>query len=489
MDSGTGLSELLKDLIYAARVAADGSPVLVDRSFLLTHVHFLGSTGSGKTSMGLVPLVEQIIRNGKSSVIMLNLKGRSLEGYSAMVAAQQELLARTGQSIPIKVFSLENGVRTHIFNPLLSPAWRRLSEVEKSEVLNNAYGLNFGQSYGAKWFGDSAAEFSLTSLLANPNTISFRNLLVEAQRILKSSRAGELPPEVKRAGIHAWLLTKRMAAVDALNLTQSPLEAPDALEHQIDLTECFSSPQLCYFNLPSMTAPNTAPAIARLVTHFLMTAGQYVENKVRVHLVIDEFQNMVSDSLEQVFAMARSLNISLILANQNMSDIHAKSRILANSIESNCHWRQWFSVKTREDIKALEELFGTREELKTSWTHTDKGTNTSQWIDDVPRVKSPDLQTISDNPNLSILHITGDRKGYGRYRGIPFVVRSEFHISKVEFERRERGPWPTDLPGMITGGTTHKPTAADESLDASDLGIDDKTATPKSSNFQSELFE
>lgn len=244
----TGPSELLKDSIYVGTVAADGSPVLVDRSLLLQHVHFLGSTGSGKTSMGLGPLVEQIIRNGKSSVIMLNLKGKSLEGYSAMVTAQQELLARTGQSIPIKVFSLENGVRTHIFNPLLSPAWRRLSEVEQSEVLNNAYGLNFGQSYGAKWFGDSAAEFSLTSLLANPNTISFRNLLVEAQRILKSSRAGELPPEVKRAGIHAWLLTKRMAAVDALNLTQSPLDAPDALEHQIDLTKCFSSPQLCYFN-------------------------------------------------------------------------------------------------------------------------------------------------------------------------------------------------------------------------------------------------
>jgi hypothetical protein len=49
---------------------------------------------------------------------------------------------------------------------------------------------------------------------------------------------------------------------------------------------------------------------------------------------------------------------------------------------------------------------------------------------------------------------TFDSSRYGQYRGVPFVVRSEFHISTEEYDRRKKYQWPTDLPGMMTGGTT-----------------------------------
>ena len=113
--------------------------------------------------------------------------------------------------------------------------------------------------------------------------------------------------------------------------------------------------------------------------------------------------------------------------------------------------------------------------------------STTARVEDVPRANISDLQTISDNPNLSILHITGDRKGYGKYRGIPFVVRSEFHISAKEYKQRENFDWPDDnLPGMMVGNTTSPdsgPSDTGAEVDFSDLHPEEPPSWGK------ELFE
>ena len=39
--------------------------------------------------------------------------------------------------------------------------------------------------------------------------------------------------------------------------------------------------------------------------------------------------------------------------------------------------------------------------------------------------------------------------GYAQYGGFPFVVESEFHIDREEYERRKAFPWPTDVLGTF----------------------------------------
>jgi hypothetical protein len=92
---------------------------------------------------------------------------------------------------------------------------------------------------------------------------------------------------------------------------------------------------------------------------------------------------------------------------------------------------------------------GTHEEVQVTHTHTDKGTNRSYKTDHVPRARTTDLHTISEHPNLTVLQVSGSGRAYARYRGIPFVCYSNYHISKEEFERRKQLGWPDDLPGMI----------------------------------------
>jgi len=477
---------LHRDSLYIGTVAADGSPVQVDRSLVMEHVHLLGATGAGKTSMGLVPLIEQLLRPGNASVIVIDLKGDSLELLAAAHAANVGLRNRTGRELPLRVFTLESGTKTFGFNPLLTTGWRQLSILERTDVICNALGLNYGLGYAREFFTSCNSAPILGGSLANPDAMSLRQLHRDVEHNLRSANPLAMMPEMKRSAMHAWYTLSRMAMLDAINVTGPRLDTPDVMDHQIDLASFYTIPQIAHFKLPVTTAPTTAPAIARLVAHFLLVAGKHVQRKNKVYLVVDEFQKMATEGLDQLFQMARSLDVGIVLANQSMSDLTAANVALAGSIEANCHWRQWFSIGNQSELEALSRLFGTREEVRYSTTYTNNGMASTARIEEVPRATLLDLQSFSDDPSLSILKITGDRKGYGKYRGIPFVVRSAFHITQAEYEQRKKYQWPDDWPGMMVGCVT--PPERGPHGDAAQVDFSDVKATEPES-WNSELFE
>ena len=477
---------LHRNSIFLGKVAIDGSPVQIDRSLICQHVHFLGRTGSGKTSMGLVPMTEQLIIPADASVIAIDLKGDSLELLAAMESARQQTKKRLGKEMPLRVFSMKNDVHTFGFNPFLTKGWKKLSILERTDIVCSALGIDYGSEYGKAFFSACNAALIIAANQENPDAMSFRQLLQEVERILRSKESDQLLPEIKKNAAHAWFTLKRMSALDAINVTAPTLASPDVLDHQIELSDFFVRPQLAYFQLPSTIAASAAPAIGRLVAQFLLLAGNHCPRTNKVYLVIDEFQRMASDSLNQLFQMSRSLDIGLILANQSMSDLKAINKSLASSVEANCHVRQWFSVGDQAELEMLEKMFGTREELKYSHTASTNGSSVTTRWEDVPRASSTDLQSISDDPQLSILSITGDRKGYGQYRGVPFVVRSEFHITSEEYDRRKKFAWPSDLPGMMVGSTTFP--KADKGRDPAERDFSDDR-NPEPPSWQSEIFE
>src|SRR5215210_5891107 len=50
-------------------------PILLDLNLLKSHAHILGDTGSRKTSIGIAPMLAQLIAREDSSVLILDLKG------------------------------------------------------------------------------------------------------------------------------------------------------------------------------------------------------------------------------------------------------------------------------------------------------------------------------------------------------------------------------------------------------------------------------
>ncbi len=434
--------------IFLGYVAADGSPVVVDRELLFQHSHVLGATGTNKSSMGLAPYIEQIISFPDTSVVIIDLKADTPELYHAANSAMQRYRSDTTKFGELKMFSLENDTGTHVFNPFLTQGWTNLSLLARCDVLCTACGLAYGNDYGRSFFTSSNSAVVREANLANPDAMSFRQLFSDVARLL-TENSDTLLPEVRKAGVHSMEVIGRMAAFNSLNVVPGNGYPDAALDAQIQLADFFQRPNVAFFRLPSTTASIGAPAIARLVLFFLIIAGKTAERKIKIHIVCDEFQRMASESLDQIMQLARSHDCSLTLANQSLSDLQASSSRIYQAVSGSCAIRQWFSVSSLSDIESLQKQMGTHEEVQVTTTHSSKGTNTSYKVDHVPRARITDLHTISEHPNLSVLQVGGSGRAYARYRGIPFICYSNYHISKTEFERRKKLGWPNDLPGMI----------------------------------------
>ncbi len=431
-------------------VAADNSPVIVDRGLCFQHMHVLGATGTNKTSLGLAPMIEQLISFGDSSVIIIDLKGDTPEMYYAADAAVKAFRPQT----TMQFFSLENGTRTQIFNPFLTMGWTNLGILERADILCTCCGLTYGFEYGPSFFTSCNAAVMREANLANPDAMSFRQLDREIRSMLEGESV-ELLPELRKAGIHAAETIGRLACYESLNATPETAANDAALENRLELVKYFQQPQVGYFRLPSTTSSIGAPSIARLILYFLIVAGRMTARKTKVHVIIDEFQRVGSESLEQILQLARSHDIGLVLANQSLSDLQVSSPKVYQAVFGNCAVRQWFSVNSEKDIDILGKLMGTREEIQETLTVGTERSSRSYRTEHVPRARVTDLHTISENPFLSVLQVGGSGRGYARYNGIPFVCYNDYHISAAEFERRRKMPWPYEMPGMIDAREVH----------------------------------
>jgi hypothetical protein len=434
---------------YWGRVAADGSPIIINRDLFLEHAHILGNSGTGKSSMRLAPVVEQTIGFGDTSLIFLDFKGDKLENFAACVAAKEELKRRTGKDIPIRVFTLELGKPSHIFNPFLTGGLNSMSFMDRVSLIAEPLGLFYGVLYGKGHFSAKNSATIRECLTANPGIKSFHSLY-SAMMTQAADCRSYIGSQHRNDYIQVAETILSLAGCNVLNVTDDTPHSQESLENQIDLAAAFQSPAIYYFHLTSVTSPFVAQVVGRLVVKYLLIAAKAAPRRNNVQVVIDEFQRIISDNLDIVFQQARGLDIGMVIANQSLGDLQDVGQVLLSAIEGNCAIRQWLSVTTKNDIEHLEKLFGTRKELRETKTFASKGNSISYVMRDEPRITVNDLHQISNDPFLSVTQIRGERGGFANYRGVPFVVRNSFHINEEDYGKRLELQWPSELPGMTS---------------------------------------
>ncbi len=443
---------VVRDSFYMGQVAADGSPLIVHRKTFEAHAHFVGPTGGGKTSKGLCPWIEQTIRHGDSSVIVLDLKADSLELLASLAAGADELKQRTGTDIPLKVFSSMAHLPTHTFNPLSQSLWKNLELNQKTDIICAALGLNYGTDYGAGYYSSANAAIVYEALRMFPNIRSLRELAEQCRFLIQPTTKSELHKEIKKDGVHVCEEIKRLAAFEQLQVSPPKHGSDPIAEEAIDLASLFQTPQLLYVHLSSTLGASSAPAIARLFTYFLLASATQVDRKCRVHLVIDEFQRMASKSLEYLLQLARSMDIGVILSNQSMEDLKTLKSNLIPAIEANCQYRQWFDVGSTEDLERIMKVSGERVEWLSSKSvsvNSNGSSETSGMSEHIlPRLSINEIMTAGSSVDLSIERIGRD-DGYAQYGRFPFIAYSAFHISEAEYQRRRAFSWPKQTPGMM----------------------------------------
>lgn len=432
---------------FLGRVVADQSPLLVPRQVFGEHAHFAGDAGSGKTSKGLAPWIEQTIAFGDCSLLMIDMKGDTLELFATAAAAADEYLNRTGNRIPVKFFTNSPAKPTFAFNPMRQRFWDEFGVYEKADIFCGAAGLIYGNEYGEGWYTESNGAVSCSAIKSRPNLKSFHVFAEQMERTISPKNKG-LHPELRNAGLHALAIVNRLADCEALCVDADAGYSKEVFANSIDLASLFETPQIAHFHLPSTTSPGSAPIIARLVVYMLLSIASRVRRKCPVYLVIDEFQRMAGHNMDYVLQLARSMGVGVILANQSLEDLGD----LRNAVETNCRYRQSFSVSSLDDLERMVRQSGeTVESLQTTTTtSSSNGSSFSRSTAEtlVPRLSTNDILLASDHPMRSIVKVARGA-GYAQYGGFPFVVESEFHISKDEYERRKAFPWPQGIPGTF----------------------------------------
>ena len=448
-------NEIEQDSLFVGRLVADGSPLLLPRKVLEEHVHFLGSAGSGKTSKGICPLIEQILEDKNASAMVLDLKGDSMEMFHSVVAGLKQ--SKDSCMKKIKFFSTLQDEASFAFNPFESKLWQRLNETQRIDVLCGAMGLIYGTGYGAGYYSAANQEILQAVMFHFPQVGSFADLSENVKIVCgKNANRFGIDRETQKAGNHVGMILKRLASFPAINVGKSDSPSELVLENQIEPADLFEQRQVHYYKLPAAAGPSNAPEIARLACLMLINASTLVsKRKQRVYLIIDEFQRMASPTLDFLLQQSRSMGISVILANQSMEDLR-DAGTLSTAVKENCRFRQWFSLSSLEEQQALSKSSGETIDRLSATTKTksenSNGTSISTAFSSrefvAPRLTTNDIKLASDNPKHSIVLLSRSAE-YAQYGGMPIVIESDFHISEDEYEQRKNAPWPTGVKGSF----------------------------------------
>ena len=439
-----------RDSIYLGRVTHDGSPLLVPRAVFQEHAHLLGDTGSGKTARGLIPLAEQLIADGNSSLMVIDLKGDSQE----ILASLKSAASRHGKQIPLRYFSIREDQSTFAFNPFQLPCWNRLNLFQRTDVLCGALGLVYGTDYGRGYFSSANAMVLHATLKHYPDVGSFADLADRIAYVTQRPKPHGLSESKTEAGNHVWMVAERLASFKPLNVTPQSTPTSEVSRCAMDPAQLYERQEIFYFHLSTTLGPGSSPEIARLAMFMLLTTATLTQPRRQVYLMIDEFQRVAAHNVDAILQIARSMNVGVILANQSMLDL--KRDDLISVVESNCRYRQWYAISSPEEQERLSKGSGVTVDLMHSATvstqrdgfdtRTTVSHSSNQFI--APRLSTNDIKLASDDPRKSIVLVTRGA-GYSQFGGMPVVAESDFHITEEEFLRRKQMPWPVGEPGAF----------------------------------------
>lgn len=433
-----------RDHLFVGLYPRADYPILLHEDILTEHAHFTGDSGSGKSSLGVAPLVTQLIGRPNSSVVVLDLKGDRALFECARIAAEQH-------GLPFRWVTNRPNEATYAFNPFLQQHFQDMPREQLAEILLKSLGLEYGEGYGTAFFSAIHRDLLIKLLTTYPEVDSFRLLrhyLVNAKEYLNDIRREQL-----EQGVHLLTTINILSAMDALNVTKRDALPPEVVERRIDTATIVSEPNVVYFYLHAQLQESTVREVAKLALHSLLTAAVLRTNRDhQVYLFVDEFQQIVSGDLKIVLQMARDSGIAAILANQSVSDLTTRAVDLRPTVQANTRFKQIYSatdlVVQDELIKAsgegMYEVFSVSENPETG----SQRITTSQQIG--ARLRRNDIIQTSDAENLSIAHVSRSR-GFSQFGGLPFQMYSPFHITLAEYKRRKRMPWPRvdDHPGTF----------------------------------------
>lgn len=327
--------------------ARTGKRFTVPRS-LFGHMHVRGMTGSGKTSLTLISLTGQLMRpyddEGRSErdpIFVFDLAGDANLFWNVREQADAEQRR-------FRFLTLDPDLDSYSFPPFQAVPMGASNIIKISQLLISALHLEFGLAYGGSYF-------------------SQQNLAALLQVARKLVRGGGNPSleDVARylddpANRREFKDAQQVRMTFDFLLEYPQLQSVADPEREIDIARAIEESEVVYFFCPTLSEPITARLVAGLglytTIHAAIQRTKRGEERRRVRIVIDEFQEIVGRSLAALLAQSRKFGLSsLILSNQSTSQLVSRDLSLADQVFEGTALKQYFTC-LGEDVEELQSL-------------------------------------------------------------------------------------------------------------------------------------
>lgn len=439
-------------------------PVLLDRSVLAGHSYIVGETGSGKTSLAIMPALMQLIRGPRDDappppIVIIDVKGDAALFHTVKheMEKRREALGITDPDDPrfaFQYFTPEKDRASFRFNPFESFAREVHSEIQLCQMLLESLALQHGEGYGRSYYSRRARYHLLEALKASPSPRTFAELY---NKLATQLRGGDLHETFELiATVHALSHYPALATTPDSE-PRTTIHMPSLLEHS----------QCAYFWLPAAVESVSVKEISKLAIFALVSAAiarQRAGGQPRqAYMFIDEFQRLAGENFKIVLEQARSFGVAAVLANQTQSDLRTHDIDLRPAIRTNTRVKRYFSITDPLEIDDTVKLSGQEIGILNSYSTTNAtitrsvpGTGTGGPTTSTSSVQSEahsisemlksrfivnDILRISDHPLDSFAQVSRGA-GYSQFAGMMCAVRSAYPLNQARYEERLREPWP-----------------------------------------------
>lgn len=309
------------------------TPVSVSGRERLRHMHVIGATGTGKSSL-LLNLITQDIWQGRG-VAVLDPHGDLIEEaikYIPEERLKDVVLVDPGDSeypISLNLLSAHSDVERIILSSDMVALFRRFATSwgdQMTSVLANAINAILESKNGG----------TLIDLRRFLVETSFRNKFLETVEDSNTVYYWKNEFQLLRQNSVAPILTR----LDTF-LRPRVIRNMMAQKEGLDFTNIINSQKILLVKLAQGSiGEENSYLLGTLLVAKLHQAAQSRQNippeaRTPFYFYIDEFQNFITPSMSAILSGARKYGLGLVLAHQDLDQLATKDTELANSVLSN----------------------------------------------------------------------------------------------------------------------------------------------------------
>jgi len=316
---------------YFLALSDDKKDILVNEEMLNHHLHALGPTGSGKTSLVILPLSRQAIEKGRGCCFI------DFKGDEVFKKYVQQKAKEKGKKF--YYFSIDPNEPSVGYNPLSSGDIH-----SKVDRIMTALELIYQGPAG---------------FYSNVQAMAFVELLREMERANKEmtflSIKGALINQhfLKRMKVDAQEVKGLLAAISWI----AGIEVIN--RNELDLAKVIRNGDAVFFALKSQVNTRLAEAIGKmLIIDLKSQAVSRKETDPPYFIFIDEFQNLACSHFVDVISKVRSANFCLVLSNQSRGNLSNVSAAFENAIFTNTATKVIFMQEDPFDAKFWSDKTG-----------------------------------------------------------------------------------------------------------------------------------